>query len=443
MKKSQYFKENHKFDILHKCEYDERQRIKEISLVVAFLISAMMISLFPSYAVLFKYIVLPVSLLMLFQYSTFDYLIFPISYLDDAIGPLFAGHIRLFLLYLILLLFKKVFVENSFHINRDKIIPFYVICMYFIFAASIYTINSVKMVIVFFCTISNAQQHEYNKNRLRAMCMVMWLSSFVSAFTIAFGLNAQSGYVETGRMEGIGFVDPNYSSMVCLIGLCILINYEIQMGIKKIFQIIGCLVFLLAIFRTGSRSGLISFFTVLLLKLIFEKGIYIKIKNIIIILIIGGIILFVISRRTIDIPDLDYMITRWSDTLVSYQSGDMTHTLSNRNVIASDYLNYYFSQNIFKILFGGNIIGSQSLKSVANGFVTHNLYLDLLLGFGFIGMCILLYYYIRTIFSYLRKYYLEGCKLSLSIAFTKIVVAIMGIALALVQVYQWWYIFWI
>ena len=114
----------------------------------------------------------------------------------------------------------------------------------------------------------------------------------------------------------------------------------------------------------------------------------------------------------------------------------MSELTAGRSYILNKYMEYFESQGLLRKLLGFNTVGSQTLFLKAGiNYVTHNLYMDYLLAFGFIGSIVLLYLYVTSIVVYWKKYRQSDNEIYLAVISIKLVGLVMGMALAMVQVY--------
>ena len=190
---------------------------------VIFLLSAFILAVIPQTASVLKYSLIPLSIIALYKYDTFDYLIFPLSFLDNTIGTLIFGRLTIMLLYLMLLLCKLyLFRLKQLKFRIIELMLIIITTAYYLFAYSEYSNNSIKLIMIILCGTVIAKRSFSSKDKMRKLVNVIFLSSMLPAITLAFGF--LGNYKTTDRMSGIGFNDPNYSSFLCLMGLCVALN---------------------------------------------------------------------------------------------------------------------------------------------------------------------------------------------------------------------------
>lgn len=414
--------------------YDSTKR--QYIIIIVFLVSILMGHMFSPLMSVLKVSVIPISLLLLFKYDVFEYMIFPICFLNEAIGPYFGTVIDLRLIYLPFFLVKVV-RSRGLKMDYCKFGIIIFLTLYFGYEIISYKITQFLFIIYIFCFLMLSNDFVDRSKRILFL-YVLSVSGMVSAVTLAFGL---SGINElTSRAVGIGYADANYASLVCLIGFSALLNYPVESKVAKCLKIIGSLIFALGIFRSGSRAGFIVFILVMVSKGVFTKDIGKKVKYLGGLLVLLLLALFAIESGIIQISYLDALVSRWDSTFSAFHTGNLTYATAGRNTVLNNYMTYFCNQNLFAKFFGGNIPSSSEMLSVGNGYVTHNVYVDLLLAVGFAGAIYLLAEFLRRIIIYFSLYRKENDITYLAFVQMKMAILLMGISLALWQVTMWWLI---
>jgi O-antigen ligase len=112
-------------------------------------------------------------------------------------------------------------------------------------------------------------------------------------------------------------------------------------------------------------------------------------------------ILFFVSLN-INIPIITPLSQRLSAKWSEFVSEDYSSLTSWRTDIWKEHFEYFLNQNIFNILFGGNVVTNIQrvwLGNIVHKGVSHQEYLDLLLNVGILGFLIILF----TILYLLKK----------------------------------------
>ncbi len=414
---------------------DENRR--ERFLIVTFIVSCALVILVPAVGPLIKFSVLPISLIALYRFDSFNYLLFPLTFLDNAMGTFLFGKFTLMLFYIAILLFKLITSGKRMPDLREM--AFATVCvLFFVYAYGEYGNNSIKMIIIILCMMIVGNKIKDDPRRLENLLFTVYTSSLLPALSFTFGLSGT--YKTTDRMAGLGYSDPNYASFICTQGLCALLNTKFKTKIGKVFQYLSVILIFVGIFRSGSRSGLLVAVSILLMKVVFTQGVGKKMRIIVFSLAVAILILFIISN-VIEIPYMEELLWRWERTFSSIESQDYTLATVNRSDIANAYMNHFANQSLLKQAFGFNIPGSPGLVAVAADQVTHNVYIDFLMAFGVIGTIYIFFQFISRCMWYFRQYKDTSNPNFLTVFEMKLSMAIFGTSLAMLQVYSWWFVF--
>jgi len=431
---------------LHIIVTDNLNKKFERILLFAFIATLTLAITVPSLSIVGKYVFVPILLIILFKYDSFVFLIFPLTFLENSLGVYLMGKVTIMWFYLFLFVSKLLLQRYEPTLKKDLIVPVIIVTLYFVIAILEYGTQSIKSILVVILFYKISSEFKNDTNKLKDFNYVILLSSLMAAFCLVFGIKDLS-FVETRfenlgviRATGIGFGDPNYTSFIVLLGLCVLINMSSHKRFFDIGIILLMTMFIIAIFRSGSRAGLISVVIILIMKIATLKGFKNKIQALIGLSML--IALIVVLVKYVFIPtNLEFLLTRWDETFYSLSMKDYNFTTANRSVIFSDYIGYLGSQDINKMLFGGNIVGSDSIKQIAGGAVTHCTYIDYVLAFGMIGGLIITYYQIRRTRLYYYLYKRTGESEYFTTLMMKVIALTFGISLAMLQVNLWWIIF--
>lgn len=413
--------------------------VKEELLVLVFLVTATVIILVPSLSNILKYSVLPISIGLLYRYDSFDYLIFPLGFLDNSIGTLFMGRLTILIFYLPFL-FYKLFVGKRIILNGSYILVLFICLVYFVLAYPDYGNLSIKFMIIILCSMIIGEECISDHKRMDSLLTMLYLSALIPAIVLCFGLTGTEGATE--RTTGIGFSDPNYSSLICVIGLCVLLNLHFDKFYKKVFQATACFIVLIGIFRSGSRAGLLVAIGVVFLKILLMRGIAKKVKMIVAVAVVAVIGLFFINANVIKISNMDYIIARWEETWSAFSSGNIAYATAERSSISNAYMRYFATESALKQLFGFNVVGSQSLFiKIGRAGVTHNVFIDYLMAFGVIGSVIMFGLCFARLRRYYKLYRITNNLAYLAIVEIKVAMLVFGATLAMLQVHIWWFLF--
>lgn len=220
---------------------------------------------------------------------------------------------------------------------------------------------------------------------------LVWSSRLTAVITLLF-----SSYLD-GRLFLSGLIseDPNYLCAYFLFGIvnCILELKKAKRFIWKSFIFFELLFYVYIVLSTGSRGGVFAVSASVLIAIIFNpeektslKGFFTKLG--VVILVIGSIIIVVGF-----LPDNIKDRFLWSSIQESNGTG--------RYTIWENGLNVYARNGLFKQIFGCGT-GSIRYYMAMNGYldkVIHNIFLEVLIEAGIIG----LFVYVYGIFAFFHE----------------------------------------
>ena len=131
---------------------------------------------------------------------------------------------------------------------------------------------SIKIIFIIFCIFIISQRVQKDTKYARNIPYVLLCSSIFNVIALVFGLTSTIEGVE--RQLGLGFSDPNYTSFVCILGLIVLM-FDTYLVKHRIFSVLGVVLYILAIFTTGSRLVTLPCF-INMFKILLFKGIVAK-----------------------------------------------------------------------------------------------------------------------------------------------------------------------
>lgn len=249
--------------------------------------------------------------------------------------------------------------------------------------------------IALLCATSGYQYEEEDVLFLKKA--LIWSSRLTAIFVILLGetLSARLTF------NGILTEDPNYICSYYLFGLVnalekMLVDYKLFSKIKYLIEII---IYLILVFASGSRGGLlaivIAILTVVILNLLFNKF---SLKNLFVpILMVFISIIFMLFLPYI-LPD--YILSRFSFQEVISSQG------SGRYNIWQYYIYIFTDSNILRQLIG---YGANALVSLVKQYmpiyinVAHNMFIECLMGVGIIGLLL----YISMLWQFIRSSYIH------------------------------------
>lgn len=418
-------------------ENEAHDIVRQKVLFVVYLLSIVITLFFPSLKSLGKYVLLPVSLVLMYRYPIFDFLIPSISIFDNEIGTMLFGKFTILLFYLAALFFKYMF-RRKMKLRPMTLLVIVLASVYFMMGIGTYRMNSIKYVIILLCTGLISYEYDMDEENLGLLLFALYMTAMLQAVTLSFGL---TGTIESAeRTTGIGFRDPNYASAICVFGFCGLVNLSVRDGWKKALQLLGCILLILGVFRSGSRSGMLVILAAIVMRLFMIRGASKKVRYLLTLAVVGAIGAYLLGSGLVRIPNADNLLRRWTLTFSAMEAHDYGDATAHRATTAAYYWNYFIRQSPLRVLFGGNVVGSKELIAVGHGYVTHNVYLDYLLAFGFVFSAVFVYAFLKRTLRYYRAYRETDSTVFLSIAEIKVAMLLIGATLAMLQVYQWWFL---
>lgn len=385
-----------------------------------------------------KYFIIPLLLILLFNKDLFDFILIPLTIYDGVIGMYISGKYSLIWFYLAALIVKILFIyKTKVRFKETHIFVLLPLVTYFIiFFFFGYGMASIKIIFIIFCIFIISQRVQKDTKYARNIPYVLLCSSIFNVIALVFGLTSTIEGVE--RQLGLGFSDPNYTSFVCILGLIVLM-FDTYLVKHRIFSVLGVVLYILAIFTTGSRTGFILVLLIIMFKILLAKGIVAKFKFVLSALVIAIFCFFLILPYFS--KSIDLLVERLVSTWRSLYAKNYAEATAGRSYIVKSYLDYFNRQGLHMQLFGGNLVGtSQLFEKVGVNHVTHNVYLDYILAFGIFGSVVFFGALMLSTVRYFKKYKSTNENTYLIISMIKVFSLITGIALAFLQVNLWWVI---
>ena len=148
-----------------------------------------------------------------------------------------------------------------------------------------------------------------------------------------------------------------------------------------------------------------------------------------IIVIFAGIVaLYIWGLRNPNVPVLGDLVARIDEKLVSLSVGDMSDVTTGRTTLAKQNFEFYLSQSILTIIFGGISVNCRHVHPALSQ-VSHNEFVDLLLNVGIVGAVIMVGFFLVSYFSYVKKYYRSKESHDLCIVMIKTIWLLYAVAL--------------
>ncbi|MGL5416434.1 MAG: hypothetical protein ACRDAU_12290 [Clostridium sp.] len=208
-------------------------------------------------------------------------------------------------------------------------------------------------------------------------------------------VEVNSKILNLNRFTG-SFIDPNYLGFFTNLSIILVI---ILIKNKKI-KIITLLILYIGLIGTMSITGIVVNIIFINLILIYKykmKGIII---NGIILVVIGSVYNYSLKNDIYLISDFNHRIESKFEAI---STGDKGGILSERDEIWKMNVNYFENQSDIKKLIGGNFISDYGID---NNFkrVSHQIYIDILINWGYLGLSVFSIFLILKLKSLYKKY---------------------------------------
>jgi hypothetical protein len=191
--------------------------------------------------------------------------------------------------------------------------------------------------------------------------------------------------VDYVRFKGV-LSDPNYMGLLLVLGL---IGAQLLGRRVLAIRIVFSLILVVFVLQTGSLTGLISLVLVAALFTISARravsygllalGVLVVAMN------LGSIYSWLTTWDA-----FNFMVDRVARTLQYVGNGDYGSVGSGRVQIAQQYLHYFWNQDVFGVVFGGNLVGAYGVgdalvRAFGDAAMPHNFHIELLMTIGLFG----------------------------------------------------------
>lgn len=368
-----------------------------------------------------------VMMIILFFSDEF-YLIFPVVLFYHSIFVIPIMNLSLFSTYLIICLLK-IIISNKIKSSRKNITILIIIILYTVLVYSPYDFkNAIIRIINFIAIFCYISKFLYNKKNIIIFFKYYVFACIASFMTGIFTENVMKydELLDTGeqlltltRWMGT-FNDPNYMGLFFSVGFFAIVTLEI---FSKKIKIILAITLLAMIVSTMSTTAILGIILISFIYILLKYKI--SLKTIILFLTSIGVVIFVFNYG-LNNPNATILNTfsqRINQKFNALETNDMKTATTNRTDLAKNHLEYFFSQNIGKQLFGGNVINAVAIEknNQLNENLAHNEYVDLLLNIGIIGTVIVVGIWLSKLKRDLSIYFKCNDSLSLSMFIIRMV----------------------
>ena len=368
-----------------------------------------------------------VIMIILFFSEEF-YLIFPIVLFYHSIFVIPIINLSLFSTYLVLCLLK-IMTSSKISSSKKNITILIIIMLYITLAYSSYDLkNAIILIINFiavFCYVSKFLNNKKNvviffKYYVFA-CIASFITGIFTGNVMRYNelIDASEQFLTLTRWMGT-FNDPNYMGFFFSIGFFAVVTLEIFTKRNKIILAITLLIMIVSTMSTTAILGIILiFFVYILLRY------KISLKTIVLFLtsISLAVFMFNYGLNNPNATILNTFSQRINQKFIALETNDIKTATTNRTDLARNHLEYFFSQNMSKQLFGGNVINAVAIEknNQLNENLAHNEYVDLLLNIGIVGTVIVVGIWLSKLKRDLSIYFKYNDSLSLSMFIIRMV----------------------
>lgn len=368
-----------------------------------------------------------VIMIILFFSEEF-YLIFPIVLFYHSIFVIPIMNLSLFSTYLVLCLLK-IMTSSKISSSKKNITILIIIMLYITLAYSSYDLkNAIILIINFIAVFCYVSKFLNNKNNIVIFfnyyvfaCIASFITGIFTGNVMRYNelIDASEQFLTLTRWMGT-FNDPNYMGFFFSIGFFAVVTLEIFTKRNKIILAITLLIMIVSTMSTTAILGIILiFFVYILLRY------KISLKTIVLFLTSISLAVFIFNYG-LNNPNATILNTfsqRINQKFIALETNDIKTATTNRTDLARNHLEYFFSQNMSKQLFGGNVINAVAIEknNQLNENLAHNEYVDLLLNIGIVGTVIVVGIWLSKLKRDLSIYFKYNDSLSLSMFIIRMV----------------------
>lgn len=332
------------------------------------------------------------------------YYIFPIFILfgDELLLPGDVSTYRVFSV----LLFLKIIFSKSITIDRTMFIPFSIISLYSLLVISNYN-YSLGYLVVFDIFLIILYISSFVRKNVKIFftfyifatviaCIYAW---FMQVRSVKPYILINNEWVQVSRFVGT-FPDPNYLGFFLNIAIFSIIILNIFN--KKATKIVMLVFLYISLIATLSVTGFIC--NILILSIYFLVIKKVQIKFAFAVALVGSLLFLNLDfLANTNLPAISDAAKRINSQLSFGSDKDLSSMTTGRYTIWKEHLEYFVQQPVSKILFGGNYVTDAGLDPKFD-HVSHQAYIDMLLNFGLLGTCFMLFYLFRITFQYIKHY---------------------------------------
>lgn len=387
-------------------------------------------------------ILVMVSVIILFFYDDF-FLVLPILIFFYS-QLVLSNSLVVFRIYSILFLFK-VLLSKKIRLSKRFITPFLLILFYSLLVVS--TVNLRAALTIIFDTafimlyISQFLTEKSNIFKFfRFFAFSAASASIYGIFTEKLQLKTavliDGNWINVTRFLAT-FADPNYLGF--FFNIAIFSTLCIEIFKNKIIKWTFIAIFYASLLATLSTTGLLCNLVGLIIFGTLKKGFSFKYFIIIICMIPVAIYIYNFGLQE-EIPIITDAAHKIQSKIMNLPSNNFDKFTTDRSVLWSEHLDYFKSQQTYKVLFGGNLINVYFVDESKFPSVSHQDLIDMLLCIGILGTLLLMSFYVFNVIKKLLSYYRCNNEEDLLIVMIKYIWLFYAFGLTMFPAW-WFYIF--
>ncbi len=204
-------------------------------------------------------------------------------------------------------------------------------------------------------------------------------------------LHSNSSEIGVGagaRFTGV-LSDPNYMGLILVLGV---IGAQLLPRRMFVVRVLCSLILLVFIIETGSLTALFALVLGAALFLASSRGQAgtVRFSVVAIFVLMASTSWGAISAWLTSSSALGFLANRVADEGVRLGEDDYLSVGSGRVEIAQEYLSYFWSQDVYGLVFGGNLVGAYGVgdsvaKELGSAAMPHNFQIELLMTVGILG----------------------------------------------------------
>lgn len=381
-----------------------RSGIKPVNVLLCMIyLAPLFLVINPSFTTISSIIIIGISIII--WGSDKFYYIFPVFILFSG-ELLLPGDISAYRVFS-LLLFFKIILSKSPTIEKVILIPFSIIAFYCFLVIALYDyilsfiiIFDLFLMILYISIFIRKNISIFFNYFIFATVIACIYGWFMQALNLKTFIIIDNEWVQVSRFIGT-FTDPNYFGFfinIAIFAVIILNNFK-----YKNLKIVVLIFLYVSLLATLSVTGFIC--NVLMLGIYFALSKTVKIKYILTVILIGGLLFLNLDfLASTNYPAISDAAKRITSQLSLGADKDTSAVTTGRSDIWKEHIEYYLQQPIIKILFGGNFVTDAGIDPQFN-YVSHQAYIDMLLNYGLLGTLVMILFLIIMTLKFVSNYF--------------------------------------